>query len=96
MIEEIKQKVSLAGVMNHFLDLVDLRGDDDRVKCVCPFHDDHNPSMLINEGPGYYYCFTCHVSGNFLKFLSHKLHLSESEIYYKVSSLVDRDDALDR
>lgn len=34
------------------------------LKIVCPFHDDHNPSMVINNAPRdgrtpYMHCFSC-------------------------------------
>ncbi len=32
-------------------------------KALCPFHDDHNPSLFINEEKGVYYCHACGRSG---------------------------------
>lgn len=46
-------------------------------KIVCPFHDDANPSMIINIKQGSYFCFGCHESGDALKFvqkMEKKLH----------------------
>jgi hypothetical protein len=31
---------------------------------LCPFHDDHNPSLMVNTG-GWFYCKTCGASGRF-------------------------------
>jgi len=31
---------------------------------VCPFHDDHSPSLSFNIESGLYYCFSCGASGN--------------------------------
>ena len=36
---------------------------------VCPFHDDHDPSMAVNQDKQFYYCFVCQASGNSITFL---------------------------
>lgn len=38
-------------------------------KIVCPFHEDINPSMIIDLDGGTYYCFGCHERGNALDFI---------------------------
>ena len=35
----------------------------------CPFHDDHTPSMKLNEN--YYYCFGCGASGDVIDLTVH-------------------------
>ena len=39
----------------------------------CPFHEDHTPSLKLNED--YYYCFGCHASGDVIDFTANLLHL---------------------
>ncbi len=36
---------------------------------VCPFHDDHNPSMSVSSEKQIYKCFTCGASGNVFTFV---------------------------
>ena len=36
---------------------------------LCPFHDDNNPSMAVNEDKQFFYCFVCQESGNAIHFL---------------------------
>ncbi len=36
---------------------------------VCPFHDDHNPSMSVSSEKQIYKCFTCGASGNVFTFI---------------------------
>lgn len=31
---------------------------------LCPFHDDHNPSMACYANTGLFYCFSCHAKGD--------------------------------
>lgn len=58
-------------------------------KIVCPFHEDVNPSMLINLQEGRYYCFGCGKNGDARKFVSemewkyHRLNDLESALRYK-------------
>lgn len=37
---------------------------------VCPFHDDHNPSMSVSNSKQMYRCFVCGASGNVFNFVS--------------------------
>ncbi len=36
---------------------------------VCPFHDDHDPSMSVTDVKGFYHCFACNAHGDVLKFV---------------------------
>lgn len=36
---------------------------------VCPFHDDHSPSMSVSKDKQIYKCFSCGATGNVLKFI---------------------------
>lgn len=36
---------------------------------VCPFHDDHSPSMSVSKEKQIYKCFSCGATGNVLKFV---------------------------
>lgn len=51
-------------------------------KIVCPFHDDVNPSMIINLEDGSWFCFGCNLSGDANKFVN----LMESK-YNKLNDL---------
>ena len=37
--------------------------------CLCPFHNDSNPSMAVNQDKQFFYCFVCQESGNAIHFL---------------------------
>jgi len=36
---------------------------------LCPFHDDHNPSLSVNREKGLWHCFGCGRSGDVRKFV---------------------------
>lgn len=47
---------------------VALRKQGREFKCLCPFHDDHNPSMYVVPLKQMYHCFVCGAGGNALTF----------------------------
>lgn len=49
---------------------------------LCPFHDDHNPSLRINLKTGHFDCMACKETGSFIK-LWQKLQGYEGEEGYK-------------
>jgi len=46
---------------------------------ICPFHDDHKPSMNINIKSGMFHCHSCDAEGDFIKFYQKKSGLSYSD-----------------
>ncbi len=43
-------------------------------KALCPFHNDHHPSLLVSDD--HYYCFACGVHGDVIDFVSKLFQLS--------------------
>jgi len=39
-----------------------------KLKRVCPFHNDSDPSLSLDEEKGLFHCFGCNISGNIIKF----------------------------
>lgn len=52
----------------HYYGLMD-HAESEQMKVVCPFHQDVNPSMIINLADGNYYCFGCQQHGDALQFV---------------------------
>ncbi len=68
-------------------DLVRLIGEHVALKrkgrewaCLCPFHDDHNPSMYVVPHKQIYHCFVCGAGGDALSFIMnfHKMGFREA------------------
>ncbi len=59
---------------------VSLRKAGREFKCVCPFHDDHNPSMCVVPHKQIYHCFVCGAGGDALSFVInyHKMSFREA------------------
>lgn len=50
----------------------------------CPFHEDHHPSMKLNED--YFFCFGCHATGDVIDFVSRLFGLSSYDAAKKLAS----------
>jgi CHC2-type zinc finger protein/DNA primase-like protein len=46
---------------------------------LCPFHDDHNPSMRVSQGKGLFHCMSCGAAGNAIQFVAKKESLTVKE-----------------
>ena len=54
---------------------------------ICPFHDDHNPSMSVSEEKQIYTCFVCGASGNVFSFLMNYDNITFMEAVKRVASV---------
>jgi len=59
---------------------------------VCPFHDDHHPSMTVSPERQNYHCWSCGASGNAASFVKDYLHISFPEAVRKVAEIMGIDD----
>ncbi len=67
--EEINKIQKSADIVNIISSYIDLVKKGKNYFAVCPFHDDHTPSMSVSKEKGIYSCFTCHATGNVFKFV---------------------------
>lgn len=67
VILDIKSKVNILDVISEYLP-VEQKGKN--YFAICPFHDDHNPSMSISPEKQIYTCFVCGASGNVFNFVA--------------------------
>ena len=67
VIQQLKSEADITAVIEQFLPLK--RSGNGRFVGVCPFHDDHSPSMYVNPTLGIYKCFACGAGGDVFKFV---------------------------
>lgn len=66
VIADIRNSASITEVIGHYIPLVKKgRG----YTAVCPFHDDHDPSLSISEDKQIFKCFVCGKGGNVFTFV---------------------------
>ena len=73
---EIRSKTDIVDIIGERIPLVS-RGKN--FFCVCPFHDDTNPSMCVSREKQIYTCFSCHATGNVITFLMNYEHMDFRE-----------------
>jgi len=50
---------------------IELKPKAGTLEGICPFHDDHNPSMRVEEDPFYQFrCWVCHQAGDVFDFVA--------------------------
>ena len=65
-INEIRNSIDIVDVISKYVPLV-ARGKN--YFGVCPFHDDHSPSMSVSKDKQIYKCFSCGATGNVFNFV---------------------------
>ncbi len=66
VIEEVLGRADIVDTVRHY---VSLEQAGKNWKGLCPFHDDHDPSLKVHPGKQIYKCFACGAGGNAIKFL---------------------------
>lgn len=84
VIDNIRNHVDIVDVISHY---VPLSRKGKSFKCVCPFHDDHDPSLSISQEKQLYHCFVCHAGGNVFTFVQKYENISYVEAILKVAAM---------
>ena len=81
-IEQNTDLVVLA--LEYGLDLIEQATGD--YSCVCPFHDDTEPSMRIYTETDSYHCFGCNAGSSVFDFVMQYDNISFKEALYKLAA----------
>lgn len=73
LIRKVRESNDIVDVIGSYLPLTQ-KGKN--YFCVCPFHDDHSPSMSISKDKQIFKCFVCGTSGNSITFVKDYLNIS--------------------
>lgn len=66
-IEQIRKSANIIDIISSYIPLTQ-KGKN--YFGVCPFHEDHSPSMSVSEEKQIYKCFSCGAAGNVFTFVS--------------------------
>ena len=80
----IQRKVNIVDVIR---DYIPLTKKGKNYFGICPFHDDHNPSMSVSNEKEMYKCFVCGAAGNVFNFVKDYKHIS---YYDAVKEVADK------
>jgi len=65
-VEEVKSRLSIVELIQNY---ITLKKSGKNYLGLCPFHDDNNPSMFVNDEKGLFHCFSCGEGGDVFGFL---------------------------
>ena len=68
--ELVKEQIDIVEVISQYVQLSNSKSG------LCPFHDDHNPSLNVNQSEQYFYCFGCRMGGDVITFIREIENLS--------------------
>lgn len=83
-INDIRSSVDIVDIVSKYISLTQ-RGKN--FFGVCPFHDDHSPSMSVSQEKQIYTCFSCGATGNVFKFLMDYDNITFLEAIKKIADI---------
>ena len=84
ILNEIRNNLDIVEVISNYLPLTS-KGKN--YFGVCPFHDDHSPSMSVSKEKQIYTCFSCGATGNVFKFIQDYENISFMEAVKKCADM---------
>lgn len=84
-IMEIRQSADIVEIISEYIPLTQ-KGRN--YFGVCPFHQDHSPSMSVSKEKQLFKCFSCGIAGNVFKFVSEFENINYYEAVNKVASKI--------
>lgn len=82
---EIQRKINIVDVIR---DYIPLTKKGKNYFGICPFHDDHNPSMSVSPEKQMYKCFVCGAAGNVFNFVKDYKNINFYEAVKEVANKV--------
>lgn len=89
--DELLRTTDIVDVISRYIDVVKAGKNH---KSVCPFHNDTNPSMMINGSKQIFKCFVCGTGGNAINFVEKYEKISYRQAAAKVADLVGFDSSI--
>lgn len=83
-LNEIRNSIDIIDVISSYLPL---SSKGKNYFGVCPFHDDHSPSMSVSPSKQIYTCFSCGATGNVFKFIQDYENITFMEAVKKCADM---------
>ena len=90
VLKEIKERADIVDIISYFLPSVQKKGRN--YVCICPFHDDHKPSMQISKEHQTFRCFVDNIGGDVFTFVQKYEKCTFEESVRKVAEIIGYDD----
>ena len=86
-IEQWKRQFNAADIITIFGQYLTLIKTGKTYQGLCPFHEDKTPSFTVYPDTQSFYCFGCHVAGDFIKFIELKEGVDFNKAVKKIADL---------
>lgn len=80
--EEIKSRLSVEEVIGEY---ISIQSAGSSYRCLCPFHNERTPSMMISPNKGIWHCFGCGEGGDIFAFVSKIENITKQEALTKLA-----------
>ena len=84
-INEIRNRADIVSVISRY---IPVQKSGKSFRAVCPFHNDHDPSLNISPEKQIYKCFVCGEGGNVFTFVQNYEKISFVEAVKEVADIV--------
>lgn len=82
LFRKVRESVTIQQVVEYYELQVNRKG-----LCLCPFHQDKSPSMKIYPNGKGFYCFTCGVGGDLIRFVALYQNLYDYEAAKELATI---------
>lgn len=83
IIERVKDSANIVEVVSEY---ISLKKQGVYYVGLCPFHEDHHPSMKVSPNRGTYHCYSCDAKGDAIKFVQEKENVSFPEAVRRLAN----------
>jgi DNA primase len=66
-VEEVKRRHSIVSLFEGYGVKLSKTSHNGSYTGLCPWHDDHNPSLSVDETKGLFHCFGCDAKGDIIE-----------------------------
>lgn len=85
-IEQLLDRVNIVDIVERY---TPVKKSGRNYVCLCPFHNDKNPSMSLNVEKNLYHCFSCKAGGNLIGFVMDYEKLNFAEAVEKIAQFAN-------
>ncbi|MBQ0064664.1 MAG: DNA primase [Firmicutes bacterium] len=86
--EDLKQIRAQADIVDIISNYLTITKKGKNYMAICPFHDDHDPSLSISTTKQFYKCFVCGNGGDVFRFVQNIEKITFPESVVKVANLI--------
>ncbi len=80
--DDIKVRLQVEDIISEYIPVIPAGAN---FKCVCPFHQERTPSMVVSPAKQIWHCFGCGAGGDVFKFVMEYENLSKQDTLKKLA-----------